>query len=94
MSFEEMLISLSEDELCILPYENESHTKLKEVLAKNRGMNKIAIIIGPEGGFEEDEVALAAAKGVHCVTLGPRILRCETAPVATVSAVMYELGDW
>lgn len=94
VSFDDMVSAFREDTLYILPYENESHTRLKQVLADNREYTKIGIIIGPEGGFEEDEVAKASQCGAHAVTLGPRILRCETAPVAAVAAVMYELGDW
>lgn len=94
VSFDDMVGAFREDTLYILPYENESHTRLKHVLADNRKYTKIGIIIGPEGGFEEDEVAKASQSGAHAVTLGPRILRCETAPVAAVAAVMYELGDW
>ena len=46
------------------------------------------------GGFEDDEIKSAKEANINIVTLGPRILRCETAPVAVISAAMYELGDW
>lgn len=82
------------DGLYILAYENEKESSLKEVLTSHNGADTIGIIIGPEGGFEEQEVSLCSQNGARVVTLGPRILRCETAPVAAVSAVMYELGDW
>ena len=91
ISYKDMLSRLGES-LAILAYENEKKTSLKEVLSKAE-CDKINIIIGPEGGFEEDEVIKAQEKGAKVVTLGNRILRCETAPVAMVSAVMYEL-DW
>lgn len=94
LTFEQMLDKLKEDELTILPYENENHTKLKKVLADNLSKKKINIIIGPEGGFDDDEIVLAQSKSIKTVTLGPRIMRCETAPIAAISAVMYELGDW
>ncbi len=94
IQFEDAVEGFSPDTLYVLPYENEKNTSLKEVLRENSSYTKIAIIIGPEGGFDEEEVNLAEKKGAHIVTLGPRILRCETAPVAAVSAVMYELGDW
>lgn len=94
ISFEEMLGELEKGGLSILPYENERQTKLKDILTQNKTAKNINIIIGPEGGFEEEEVATCLSKGVHAVTLGPRIMRCETAPLAAISAVMYELGDW
>ena len=94
MDFSTMKKEIAQSELCIIPYENEHDGKLKEVLKKSVDAKNISIIIGPEGGFDEQEVISAIESGAHAVTLGPRILRCETAPVATVSAVMYELGDW
>jgi len=53
----------------------------------------ISIYTGPEGGFTADEVEQAHSSGIVPVTLGKRILRAETAAIATVSAVMYELGE-
>ena len=53
----------------------------------------IALFIGPEGGFASDEVEKAVNSGFKSVTLGPRILRTETAGVAVIAIIMYELGD-
>ena len=50
---------------------------------------KIAVFVGPEGGFSLDEVALAKSFGAASVNLGPRILRCETAPLYALSAISY-----
>lgn len=47
---------------------------------------------GPEGGFEPDEVALAQEYGFQSCTLGPRILRCETAPLCALTAILYAAG--
>ncbi len=94
ITFDEMLDSIKEGELTLLPYENEINTKLKTLLRDNTGAERVNIIIGPEGGFDEEEIALASERGIPTVTLGPRIMRCETAPLAAISAVMYELGDW
>ena len=52
-----------------------------------------SIYIGPEGGFTEDEIAIAQGAGVAIVTLGPRILRAETAAVAALTLVLSELGE-
>ena len=53
----------------------------------------VALLIGSEGGFEDQEVALAQQHGIQAVTLGPRILRAETAALAVVSIVLAELGE-
>ena len=53
----------------------------------------ISILIGPEGGFSEEEVRCALLQGVHAATLGSRILRCETAPVCALSVIMYQTGN-
>lgn len=78
----------------ILAYENDK-TSLKETIneiKENKEAKNIAIIIGAEGGFDKSEVdKLLKAKNVHCVSLGTRILRAETAALNLLSIVMYEL---
>ena len=91
--FGKVIDSLEPDALNILPYENEDHRKLRQAIAGYNG-SKVNIIIGPEGGFDPEEISSAECKGINIVTLGPRILRTETAPIAAISAIMYELGDW
>jgi len=66
---------------------------LKEILSEAR-IDRVALFIGPEGGFSIDEVRQAQEAGAKVVTLGPRILRAETAGVAVCAAILYELGDW
>lgn len=56
-------------------------------------VNSVSIFIGPEGGFTPSEIELARTSGLRMVTLGPRTLRSETAAVAAVTVVMYELGE-
>lgn len=82
-----------EDALSLMPYECEKEGSLS-VLLRATDKKKINVFIGPEGGFDESEVEKAKCAGIHTVTLGPRILRTETAPLAVCSAIMYELGDW
>jgi len=53
----------------------------------------ISIVTGPEGGFEPHECKYAQAAGMRVVSLGPRILRCETAPVAALAVIMYQTGN-
>ena len=79
----------------ILFYENAT-APAKQVIAKARESGKeleIAVLIGAEGGFDEDEVALARERGCHILSLGKRILRCETAPLAALTILMYETGN-
>jgi len=80
-------------DIVVLPYEKENSTGLKQILKGKNIINTIAVIIGPEGGFTKDEVEMATSKGAVAVTLGPRILRTETAGFACLSIIMYELGD-
>lgn len=82
-----------EHDLKIMPYECEKQGNLSDALAEKH-IKTMAIYIGPEGGFEESEAEAASKNGVKTVTLGKRILRCETAGIATVSAIMYALGEW
>ena len=93
ISFERALKKMVDYDMVVMPYENELHTGLKQTLKGKNNINKIAIIIGPEGGFTEQEVAMARDNGAATVTLGPRILRTETAGFMCLSIIMYELGD-
>lgn len=68
---------------------------LREVFNKEPGnrAKRIAVVTGSEGGFAAEEAARAAECGAVTVGLGPRILRCETAPLAVLSAVMTLTGN-
>ena len=79
-------------DLRIIPYEKETAVGLKSCLVDGN-IRKIAFFIGPEGGFSEKEIEKAAGKGVRPVTLGPRILRTETAGITVLSIIMYQFGD-
>jgi len=65
----------------------------KEVLSGLQSIRTIILLIGPEGGFSKKEVGSAVRYGFAEVSLGPRILRTETAPIAALSIIQYELGD-
>jgi len=82
--------------LALMPWEEEHDQTLREALvpALNRGDSQpltVVLFIGPEGGLMAEEVTLAQRYGVQVVTLGQRILRAETAALATIANVMYEL---
>ncbi|MBT9133991.1 MAG: Ribosomal RNA small subunit methyltransferase E [Firmicutes bacterium] len=81
--------------LKLVAYEVDGHG-LKEVLRRTSAggsIGSVVCLVGPEGGLSRDEVDRAHAYGFIPVTLGPRILRTETAALALLSTVMYELGD-
>lgn len=84
---------LEQYDLVILPYENEEAQGIGKVITSVQDIKKIGIIIGPEGGFSEEEVQMLSEGGAKSVKLGPRILRTETAGVVTVALVQYALGD-
>lgn len=80
-------------DLSVLFYENERATTLKMAL-ESTDFQTISLLTGPEGGLEEKEVEAARNAGLQICTLGTRILRCETAPLCALSAVMYATGEF
>ena len=66
---------------------------IKEALRSGSGAEGVVVLVGPEGGFSKDEIDAAARAGFRIVGLGPRILRAETAAVAALALMQYELGD-
>lgn len=92
-SYGEALSRASNSDLAIVFYENEHSHTLHQVL-DSRACSTISLLSGPEGGFEEYEIAQALDAGLEVCTLGARILRCETAPLCAVSAVMYHNGEF
>ena len=92
LSFKSMILNLKNYDLVILAYEKEQDIKLKDVLRNmSKDIRNIAVIIGPEGGIDEEEATLLVNNGANQITLGKRILRTETAPVAISAMIMYEL---
>ena len=92
-SYKEALERAATANLAILFYENERATTLKMAL-EDSCFSTISLLTGPEGGLEEREVEMAKDAGLHICTLGRRILRCETAPLCALSAVMYDAGEF
>lgn len=92
VSFKEAVKMASEADLALIPYEEEREVSLKKALSGKKPKT-VAVMIGPEGGFDKDEINLAKENGITSVTLGKRILRTETAPLAVSAAILYELGE-
>lgn len=80
------------DEKLIL-FEEESHRRLRDRLGNLQKVKRLALLIGPEGGFSRGEIDKAQDKGFIPVGLGPLILRTETAPLAALSIIQYLLGN-
>ena len=92
-SYAEALKRAASADKAILFYENERATTLRMALETGR-FQTISLLTGPEGGLETSEVEKAKEAGLQICTLGSRILRCETAPLCALSAVMYATGEF
>ncbi|MBR5229536.1 MAG: 16S rRNA (uracil(1498)-N(3))-methyltransferase [Firmicutes bacterium] len=94
-TFKEMMSSLGEYDLVICPYENEDGYSMKDCLRNlkegGKRPEKVAVIIGPEGGFADKEIRDLKEYGAEIVTLGKTILRTETAGMVALTMIMYEL---
>ena len=94
MSFKEAVNYAKEFQVKIIPYElAEGMEKTRELIGNLKPGQDIAIFIGPEGGFEENEIQIALDNGIEPITLGKRILRTETAGFTVLSWIMYQLED-
>lgn len=92
-SYKAALERASQADQALLFYENERATTLRMAL-QSKSYQTVSLLTGPEGGLEEAEVKQALDAGFSVCTLGRRILRCETAPLCALSAVMYDAGEF
>ncbi len=91
--FQKILESTDNYGLSLLAYEEEeTKHRLSDILLQNM-LRKVLLVIGPEGGFTQNEIQEAKAQGVKCFSLGPRRLRAETAALAALSLLLYELKE-
>jgi 16S rRNA (uracil1498-N3)-methyltransferase len=97
VSFSEAVSELSDFDRCLIGSPEASGPGLREILragdSEPARYRRIALFIGPEGGFTEQEVAAAESYGAVAFNLGKRILRTETAAVVAASLILYELGE-
>jgi 16S rRNA (uracil1498-N3)-methyltransferase len=89
LSFGAALSEAKNSELALFCYEGEGTVSLKKVLTENSAVKSISVTVGSEGGFSPEESEKAKEAGLIPVNLGPRILRCETAPAYALSAISY-----
>lgn len=92
-SYQEALERAAQADKALLFYENEHAVTLRMAL-ESGPFSSASLLTGPEGGLEESEVEQARRAGFAICTLGTRILRCETAPLCALSAVMYAAGEF
>ncbi len=95
ITFREAIARMKEMELALMPYEvlgHQGECSLKGIL-QEKHYSEIGILIGPEGGFSDEEASLAQENGIRLVGLGKRILRTETVASAMTAMIMYELGE-
>ena len=90
--YAKVLKEAADADLGVLFYENERGFSLRDAIG-NHALHTAALITGPEGGFSPEEISEAQAAGLNICTLGPRILRCETAPLCALAALMYAAGE-
>lgn len=94
MTYKQALEYASEMEHILLPFEHaENMDVTRRAIGAIKKGEKAAIFIGPEGGFEDEEVSLAETYGAAPITLGRRILRTETAGMAIIAMMGYALED-
>ncbi len=92
-SYKAALEQAAKADKALLFYENERATTLHMAL-QNGAYKTVSLLTGPEGGLDTAEVEQAMQMGLQVCTLGKRILRCETAPLCALSAVMYDAGEF
>lgn len=80
-------------DLVIVPYEEMSGRGIASLEEQIRQASRIGVVVGPEGGFEPDEIQWLKERGTAIVTLGPRILRTETCALTVASILQYLAGD-
>ena len=100
MTYSEAISYASQMDIKLVPYEMENILEgssgmagTKKIIGSLNGGQAIAVFIGPEGGFDESEIDAAISAGMTPVTLGKRILRTETAGMAVMAWIMYQLED-
>lgn len=94
LNFEQMCETFNNYDYVIMAYEKEKENSLRKILKNiDNVKSKIAVVIGPEGGIDDGEAKKMIQNGAKSVSLGKRILRTETAPVAISAIIMYEFEE-
>lgn len=92
-SYKEMLNDAAANELKLFMYETGDRISMQQAIRSALPCSTAAVICGPEGGFTPEEAELARQAGFAVCAMGPRILRCETAPLIPLTAILYETNN-
>ena len=92
-SFKELVTSTTDYDLRIIFHDHPSPLGFQPLPKGTLGVNKVLVLVGPEGGFTDEEVKLAVDFGFACMSLGPRTLKSDTAAIAATAIVQYTFGD-
>jgi len=94
VTFKQLLQMTEKYDVCFVADEEdaklEKRTRFAEILSKMNGQHSICVVFGPEGGLSRTEIYALMERGFQSISLGPRILRAETAPLYVLSAISYE----
>jgi 16S rRNA (uracil1498-N3)-methyltransferase len=93
ISFLELIGTSRSYDLSIIYHNEQPRLESRFCLAGKRGIRNVLALVGPEGGFTDEEVALARRSGFTCASLGPRILKSDTAAIAVATIFQHSLGD-
>ena len=93
MPFERALCDMADRALLLLPWEDAKSGRIRDVYQAHPGAQDIGVVIGPEGGISASEVEKMAARSALTLSLGPRILRAETAAIASIAMIVQLWGD-
>lgn len=93
VDFKTFIDDLEPNSQVLVAYEDEKHQGLHKPLLAVDPSKPIGIVVGPEGGFEADEIDALRTAGAEIIGLGRRILRTETASLALIALIQYECGD-
>ena len=94
MTYQEAITAASGMELALVPYENAMGMQnTRNIMSNLNNLKSVGVLIGPEGGFEDSEIELAKANKIIPITLGNRILRTETAGLATLSMMVLHIEE-
>ena len=105
VSYKEALTQMKQSAIAFIPWELEEQTSIKTILKqaanvfdnqneqgkKSESRPRLAFMIGPEGGFDREEILAAQKSGIDTITLGKRILRTETAAPSILAMILYEM---
>jgi 16S rRNA (uracil1498-N3)-methyltransferase len=92
-SFKKLVTAPKHYDLKIILHDHPSAPEFQSFSGRARDVGKVLALVGPEGGFTDEEVKLAINCSFNCISLGPRILKSDTAAVAAAAILQYTFGD-